>query len=499
MAIGIWISLICYFALMLGIGFYAWRKSTSSSEEYILGGRNLSPSVAALSAGASDMSGWLLLGLPGALYASGLGEAWIGIGLFVGAFANWIIVAPRLREQTQRYDNSLTIPQFLSNRFPSRAMALRTVSAVIIVVFFAVYTASGLVAGGKLFTSAFGSVIDTNMMSDYAVGIWLTLGIVLTYTVVGGFLAVSLTDFCQGCIMMVALVLMPAVVLFGSGGGGFDQASQTLAGVDPNFLSWTDGLSIIGFLSAVTWGLGYFGQPHIIVRFMAIRSISEVPKARNIGMTWMAVSLIGAVALGVFGRAYVERNGVQVEDAETIFIVLADLLFHPLITGFLYAALLAAVMSTISSQLLVASSSLTEDFYRLFLRRNASEGETVLVGRLCVLLVGLAAVFIASNPDSQVLGLVSNAWAGFGAAFGPLIILALTWPRMSGSGAVAGLVAGAVTVIVWIQLGWNSAFFGWDGIYEIIPGFIVAWIAIYVVSRATESSGEFRPPESDRA
>ncbi|MES1936589.1 sodium/proline symporter PutP [Salinisphaera hydrothermalis] len=497
MATGVWISLILYFALMLAIGFYAWRKSTSSSEEYMLGGRNLSPAVAALSAGASDMSGWLLLGLPGALYASGLVEAWIGIGLFVGAFINWIVVAPRLREQTERYDNSLTIPEFLANRFPSKAIALRTVSAVIIVVFFAVYTASGLVAGGKLFTSAFGGLIHVPSMSEYSVGVWLTLIIVLTYTVVGGFLAVSLTDFVQGCIMMIALILMPIVVLFGSGGGGYAQASHTLAGVDPNFLSWTHGLTIIGFFSAVTWGLGYFGQPHIIVRFMAVRSVAEVPKARNIGMTWMFISLAGAISLGVFGRAYAVRNGLNVDDPETIFIVLADLLFNPLITGFLYAALLAAIMSTISSQLLVSSSSLTEDFYRLFLHKEASERESVLIGRLSVLLVGIIAAFIARNPNSQVLGLVSHAWAGFGAAFGPLMILSLTWRRMSGTGAVAGLVAGAVTVIFWISMGWDSSFLGGPGVYEIIPGFIMGWIAIFVVSLVTETQGEYRAIEAN--
>jgi SSS family solute:Na+ symporter len=497
MAIGVWISLAVYFGLMIGIGFYAWRKSTASSEEYMLGGRNLSPSVAALSAGASDMSGWLLLGLPGALYASGLVEAWIGIGLFVGALVNWIVVAPRLREQTQRYDNSLTIPEFLANRFPSRAMALRTISAIIIVVFFAVYTASGLVAGGKLFASAFGGIVSSASFSDYAIGIWFTLAIVLTYTVIGGFLAVSLTDFCQGIIMMLALIIMPAVILFGSGGGGLSQASTTLAEVDPNFLSWTSGLTFIGFLSAVTWGLGYFGQPHIIVRFMAIRSVADVPKARNIGMSWMAISLIGAVALGVFGRAYAVRTGLTVSDPETIFIVLADLLFTPLVTGFLYAALLAAVMSTISSQLLVSSSSLTEDFYRLFLRKQASDKESVMIGRLSVLLVGIVAAVIARDPNSEVLTLVGHAWAGFGAAFGPLMILCLTWRRMSGTGAVAGMVAGALTVIAWISLGWHSSFLGGPGVYEIIPGFVVSWIAIYVVSLATESSGEFRPPEAE--
>ncbi|WP_254275237.1 sodium/proline symporter PutP [Halomonas sp. 3H] len=492
MATGVWISLLGYFALMIAIGVYAMRKSTSSSEDYMLGGRALSPQVAALSAGASDMSGWLLLGLPGALFVSGLGSAWIGIGLLVGAFFNWTLVAPRLREQTVHYGNAITIPEFLANRFPTRALSLRTVSAVVIVIFFAVYTASGLVAGGKLFESAFSGIYNFGGMSDYAMGVVITLGVVLVYTVVGGFLAVSLTDFVQGCIMMLALVIMPAVVLFGEGGGGFSQASETLNSVDPTLLSWTAGLTFVGWLSAVTWGLGYFGQPHIIVRFMAIRSLKDVPIARNIGMSWMAISLIGAVSLGIFGRAYAVRNGLDVQDPETIFIILANLLFHPLVTGFLYAALLAAIMSTISSQLLVSSSSLTEDFYRLFLRKEASEKETVAVGRVCVVLVGLVAAVIASDENSQVLGLVSNAWAGFGAAFGPLIILSLMWPRTNGAGAIAGMVVGAATVMIWISLGWNGSFMGGPGVYEIIPGFIAAMIAIVVVSSATADAGEYQ-------
>ncbi|MGP9666049.1 sodium/proline symporter PutP [Halomonas sp. AOP22-C1-8] len=496
MAIGVWISLFAYFALMIGIGLYAMRTSTSTSEDYVLGGRTLSPKVAALSAGASDMSGWLLLGLPGAMFVSGLGSAWIGIGLFVGAFFNWLLVAPRLREQTVHYGNAITIPAFLANRFPTRAMSLKTVSAIVIVIFFAVYTASGLVAGGKLFESAFSGLVNVGGLSDYATGIIITLGVVLVYTVVGGFLAVSLTDFVQGCIMMLALIIMPAVVLFGEGGGGFSQATQTLNEVDPTLLSWTEGLTFIGWLSAVTWGLGYFGQPHIIVRFMAIRHLKDVPTARNIGMGWMAISLIGAISLGIFGRAYAIRNGLEIQDPETIFIVLAELLFHPLVTGFLFAALLAAVMSTISSQLLVASSSLTEDIYRLFLNKQASEKQTVTVGRICVVLVGLIAAIIASDPESQVLGLVSNAWAGFGAAFGPLIILSLMWPRTNGAGAIAGMVVGALTVIIWIALGWNGEFMGGPGIYEIIPGFIASFIAIMVVSSMTADAGEYQRIES---
>ena len=475
-------TLALYFLAMIGIGLYAWRKSTDTSEGYLLAGRNLPPSVAALSAGASDMSGWLLLGLPGALYAAGLVEAWIGIGLFAGAVLNWVIVAPRLREQTERYGNALTIPEFLANRFPDKGVALRVVSALIVVVFFTVYTAAGLVGGGKLFETAFAGVLPNVGMSDYALGIWITAGIVLAYTMVGGFLAVSLTDFVQGIIMMLALVIMPVVVMFGSGG----DAGGSLGEVPiDGFLSLTNGLTAIGFISAVTWGLGYFGQPHIIVRFMAIDTVEKVAAARNIGLSWMGVSLLGAVGMGLAGRAYAERNGIVVEDPETIFIVLSELLFHPAITGFLFAALLAAIMSTISSQLLVSSSSLTEDFYRLFLRKQASEREAVNVGRICVALVALAAIVLASDPDSQVLGLVANAWAGFGAAFGPLILLALTWRGMTGAGALAGLVTGALIVGLWIGLGWNQSFLGGPGLYEIVPGFLGALIAIVTVSKAT--------------
>lgn len=481
MQTGTAISLALYFILMLGIGLYAWKKSTDTSEGYLLGGRELHPAVAALSAGASDMSGWLLLGLPGALYVTGLVEAWIGIGLFVGALVNWIVVAPRLRQQTIDLGNALTIPEFLANRFPDRAIALRVISAIIVVVFFTVYTAAGLVGGGKLFMTSFPGVFGDFGMSDYTFGLWLTAGVVLVYTMIGGFLAVSLTDFVQGVIMMVALILMPLVVIFGPGG----SAGQSLTDIQPGFLDLSYGLTFIGFMSAITWGLGYFGQPHIIVRFMAIRSKEDVAVARNIGMGWMLICLLGALGIGLAGRAYMVRNGLTIDDPETIFMVLAELLFHPLITGFLLAALLAAIMSTISSQLLVSSSSLTEDFYRLFLRKNASEREIVNVGRVAVLLVSVAAIIIAADPESKVLGLVANAWAGFGSAFGPLILLSLTWNRMTGSGAVAGLITGAVVVIAWIALGWNTSFLGGEGVYEIIPGFAASALAIWLVSLAT--------------
>ncbi|MCM8558446.1 sodium/proline symporter PutP [Sphingomicrobium sediminis] len=476
MQTGTLISLAAYFIVMIGIGFYAYRKSTDTSEGYMLAGRNLHPAVAALSAGASDMSGWLLLGLPGALYAAGLVEAWIGIGLFIGALVNWIVVAPRLRKQTEERGNALTIPEYLANRFPNQAVALRVTSAIIIVLFFAVYTAAGLVGGGKLFETSFAGMLPGLGMSDYMTGIWITALVVLAYTMVGGFLAVSLTDFVQGIIMVTALVVMPLVVMFGAGGeGGGSIADVPVEG----FTDLTKGLTLVGWISLMAWGLGYFGQPHIIVRFMAVRSVAAVKTARNIGMSWMGVALIGAIGVGIAGRAYTERNGIVVDDPETIFIVLANTLFHPIVTGFLLAALLAAIMSTISSQLLVASSSLTEDFYRLFLRKDASERERVNVGRVCVALVAVAAIMIASDPDSQVLGLVSNAWAGFGAAFGPLIILSLTWKKMTGAGAVAGLVTGAAVVMGWIATGAS------DGLYEIVPGFIAAWVAIWLVSLAT--------------
>jgi SSS family solute:Na+ symporter/sodium/proline symporter len=328
-----------------------------------------------------------------------------------------------------------------------------------------------MVAGGKLFETAFGA--------DYAFGLWLTAGVVIVYTFFGGFLAVSLTDFVQGVIMFVALVLLPIVVLTNLGGG----AAADIMSVNPNALDIFAGMSAIGIVSLLAWGLGYFGQPHIIVRFMAVRSVRDIPAMRNIGMTWMGVSLLGALATGLVGLAYATRNGLSVEDPETIFILLSQLLFHPLITGFLLAALLAAIMSTISAQLLVSSSSLTEDFYRIFLRRQAGERELVTVGRLSVLAVALIAILLAYNPQSTILGLVANAWAGFGAAFGPIVILSLTWKRLTRNGAIAGIVSGAATVLFWIYapvLPGGAALS--SVIYEIVPGFLLCGLVAVVTS-----------------
>jgi solute:Na+ symporter, SSS family len=461
-------SLSVYFVLMLGIGVYAWRKSTANSSEYLLSGRQLGPAVTALAAGASDMSGWLMLGLPGALFASGLVEAWIAIGLFIGALLNWIIVAPRLREQTERFGDALTIPEFLGNRFNDNRHVLRLTASIVIIVFFALYSASGLVAGGKLFQSAFGA--------DYHTGLWITASVVVAYVVLGGFLAISLTDFVQGTIMAIALVIVPLMAWQGLPDGVY--VSSTLNTIDPNMTSLFAGTTALGIISTAAWGLGYFGQPHIIVRFMAIRSVKDIPTARNICMVWMAITLGGAVLVGLIGRAYVESRGLSVADPETIFILLAGELFTPVAVGFLLAAILAAVMSTISAQLLVTGSSLTEDVYRLFIRRSATEKEIVAVGRLSVVAVAGIAMLLAQDPDGSVLGLVSNAWAGFGAAFGPVIILALTWQRTTLAGAFAGMVTGAAVVIGWIAFGLSAT------MYEIVPGFVSAMLAVVVVSLA---------------
>ncbi len=481
METGTIITLALYFLLMLGIGLYAFKESTSDVSGYMLGGRKLGPAVTSLSAGASDMSGWMLLGLPGAMFVSGLSASWIAIGLFVGAFANYLLVAPRLRVYTELANDAITIPDYFEKRFEDRSRLLRIISSVVIVIFFTLYTSSGLVAGGKLFDSAFGV--------DYAWGLWVTAGVVVAYTLFGGFMAVSMTDFVQGCIMFVALIVVPIVALTDVGGVG--GLTETVRGVDPALLGLLTGTSLIGIISALSWGLGYFGQPHIIVRFMAIRSVKDIPAARNIGMTWMAVTIVGALATGLTGLAYATRNGVEVADPETIFIILSDVLFNPLVTGFLLAAILAAIMSTISSQLLVSSSSLTEDFYGVFFRRNASQRELVTVGRLAVVLVSLVAIYLAYDPDSNVLTLVSNAWAGFGAAFGPLVILSLLWRRVTRNGALAGMIVGAVTVLFWVfvpVLPSGEALT--TVIYEIVPGFILATLATVIVSLMG------RPPES---
>lgn len=463
-----------YLLAMVGIGFVAWR-STKTFDDYILGGRSLGSYVTALSAGASDMSGWLLLGLPGAVYAGGISEAWIAIGLIAGAWCNWRFVAGPLRVYTERTHNALTLPDYFTHRFDDRSRVLRVLSALVILVFFAVYCASGIVAGARLFESVF----DV----PYAQALWWGAAATILYTLVGGFLAVSWTDTVQATLMIFALVLTPVVVVVGV--GGIDPSLALVAGVDPARLDWSRGgsLGLVGIVSLLAWGLGYFGQPHILARFMAADDLGVIPKARRIGMAWMILCLAGAVAVGFFGIAYFAAHpgqGAMVRDnPERVFIALANVLFNPWIAGVLLSAILAAIMSTLSCQLLVSSSALTEDFYKGFLRPRAGQRELVWFGRAMVLAVALLAIWIARDPDSRVLGLVSYAWAGFGAAFGPVVLFSLFWRRMTRNGALAGMVVGAVTVILWKQLAVEQM---GSGLYEIVPGFIAASCAIVAAS-----------------
>ncbi|GAF52871.1 MULTISPECIES: sodium/proline symporter PutP [unclassified Psychrobacter] len=473
---GVLISLGAYFLVMIGIGVYAYFKQANDTEGYMLGGRNLGPAVTALSAGASDMSGWLLLGLPGYMFADGVVSIWIALGLTLGALLNYLIVAPRLRVYTEVADNAITLPDYFANRFEDKSHMLRVISAVVIILFFTVYTAASLVGGGKLF--------ESSLNLSYSTGLWVTAGVVVAYTLFGGFLAVSMTDFVQGVIMLFAMVIVPVVAFTDL--GGISATTEAVRNIDPTLLDVTSGMSVIGIISLMAWGLGYFGQPHIIVRFMAIRSVRDVPTARNIGMSWMVVSLVGSLMTGFAGRAYVQKTAMTLDDPETIFLVFTQFLFHPLVSGFLLAAILAAIMSTISSQLLVVSSSLTKDVYKLFFDKDAPEARQVLVGRVSVVVVALVSIMLASNPDSSVLNLVSNAWAGFGAAFGPLVIFSLTWRGMNRNGAVAGMVVGALTVILWIYGPFQvdgMALNSW--LYAIVPGFILSTIAIFAVSIMT--------------
>ncbi|MFJ6241275.1 sodium/proline symporter PutP [Bacillus bombysepticus] len=464
------VSLAIYMAGMLYIGYWSYKK-TSDLSDYMLGGRGLGPAVTALSAGASDMSGWMLMGLPGAMYATGLSSVWIAIGLLIGAYANYLIIAPRLRTYTEVANDSITIPDFLENRFKDRTKILRFVSAVVILVFFTFYASAGLVSGGRLFENSF------NL--DYKIGLFVTVGVVVAYTLFGGFLAVSWTDFVQGCIMFIALVLVPIVAF--TDVGGITETFNTIKQVDASHLDMFKGTTILGIISFLAWGLGYFGQPHIIVRFMAITSIKDLKTSRRIGIGWMTISIIGAMLTGLIGIAYYAKNNTTLQDPEMVFVTFSNILFHPYITGFLLSAILASIMSSISSQLLVISSAVTEDFYKTFFRRNASDKELVFIGRLSVLVVAMIAVVLAYHPSDTILTLVGYAWAGFGSAFGPAILLSLYWKRTNKWGVLAGMIVGAVVVIAWVQIPSLKAI-----MYEMVPGFFCSLLTVIVVSLLTK-------------
>lgn len=464
------ISFSLYMVVMLAIGFYFYFK-TDDLSDYVLGGRGLGPGVTALSAGASDMSGWLLLGLPGMMYSDGLVGSWIAVGLFVGAFLNWHFVAKPLRVYTHYLHDAITIPDYFSNRFKDNKNSLRVITAIVILVFYTLYTSSGLVGGAKLFEATF------NL--DYSTALIIGSLIIVSYTFLGGYNAVSWTDFIQGILMMLALVITPVVVLYDI--GGVSEAVKIIELHDANMLDIFRGSSIVGVISLLAWGLGYFGQPHILVRFMSIRDESKIPRAKAIGMTWMGLSILGSLAVGFFGFVYVVANGVDLQDSEKIFITLSQLLFNPWIAGFLLAAILAAIMSTIDSQLLVSSSVLTRDIYHALLREGASDKELVWIGRATVIAIALIAWYISTDENSSVLQLVSYAWAGFGAAFGPLVILSLYNKNVTRTGAIAGMVVGSLTVIIYKNL--DGGIFD---LYELLPGFIFAWIAILLFSRVGE-------------
>ncbi|AKR10540.1 sodium/proline symporter [Bacillus cereus BAG1X2-3] len=470
MKIEIMVSLAIYMAGMLYIGYWSYKK-TSDLSDYMLGGRGLGPAVTALSAGASDMSGWMLMGLPGAMYATGLSSVWIAIGLLIGAYANYLIIAPRLRTYTEVANDSITIPDFFENRFKDRTKILRFVSAIVILVFFTFYASAGLVSGGRLFENSF------NL--DYKIGLFVTVGVVVAYTLFGGFLAVSWTDFVQGCIMFIALVLVPIVAF--TDVGGVTETFNTIKQVDASHLDMFKGTTILGIISFLAWGLGYFGQPHIIVRFMAITSIKDLKTSRRIGIGWMTISIIGAMLTGLIGIAYYAKNNATLQDPEMVFVTFSNILFHPYITGFLLSAILASIMSSISSQLLVISSAVTEDFYKTFFRRNASDKELVFIGRLSVLVVAMIAVVLAYHPSDTILTLVGYAWAGFGSAFGPAILLSLYWKRTNKWGVLAGMIVGAVVVIAWVQIPSLKAI-----MYEMVPGFFCSLLTVIVVSLLTK-------------
>ena len=471
------ITFIVYIAAMIGIGFAAWRY-TNNLSDYILGGRSLGSFVTAMSAGASDMSGWLLMGLPGAIYFSGLSETWIILGLVVGAWFNWFVVAGRLRIYTEVTHNALTLPDYFTHRFEDHSRILRIISALIILIFFTIYCASGMVAGARLFEQTFGM--------SYELALWAGAAATIIYVFIGGFLAVSWTDTVQATLMIFALLITPVFVLLSV--GGLDHAIEAIQSADAAYVDFFRGQSVIGIISLMAWGLGYMGQPHILARFMAAESYGTMKNARRLGMSWMILCLAGSVLVGFFGIAYFaahpEQSAAVSNNSERIFISLTQYLFNPWVAGVLLSAILAAVMSTLSCQLLVCSSALTEDFYKAFIRPDAPQKELVWFGRVMVLVVAILAIVIARNPESRVLGLVGYAWAGFGAAFGPVVLLSLVWNGMTRNGALAGMLVGAITVIAWHNGQWFGLAEGAIlGLYEIVPGFVLATLAIVAFSR----------------
>lgn len=461
-------TFVLYIGLMMAIGVYYYRRTRNMSD-YFLGNRKLGAWVTSMSAEASDMSGWMLMGVPGFAYLAGLNAGWIAVGIALGTWANWQFVAARLRKYTELANNSLTLPEFLENRFEDKSGLLRIIPAVFILIFFIIYTSSGFVSAGRLFETVFGI--------PYQFAIFIGAGSVVFYTLVGGFLAVSRTDFIQGVMMFFAILVVP--ITAGMHMGGFEATVTAIDNVQHSLLepfTKTDGttLGAIELISLLAWGVGYFGQPHILVRFMAISSSKEIKQATRIAMTWVIISLAAAVAVGMVGRVFLKET-LEGTASETVFLVMTNQMFPPVVAGLILSAVLAAIMSTASSQLLVAASAFAQDFYRTLLRKDADQRELVWISRASVLVIASLAIFLGLNPNSFILDMVSYAWAGFGAAFGPSILMSLFWRRTTRNGVLAGIITGGITVLIWKQ-------FAWLGLYEIVPGFLFSLAAIYIVS-----------------
>lgn len=455
-----------YLALMLAIGWYSMSK-TSDNAGYIAGGRTLGPTTTAISAGASDMSGWLLLGLPGAVFVGGLSEGlWISAGLIIGAYLNWTLVAARLRQFTEDL-GAITLPTYISERFEDKSGILKIVAALVIMLFFTLYVASGLKGGTLLFAHTFDA-------SEQAAMIITTL-VVVSYTFLGGYLAVCWTDLIQGILMFLALLFCAMLGYFAIAGNPVD-----ISAVNPKAFDWRAG-SILSGASLMAWGLGYFGQPHILARFVGIKNVASVPAARRIGMSWMVIVLIFSTCIGLIGIGYNAAfglSGVGGADgnSERVFLALTTVLFHPLFSGFVLAAVLAAVMSTADSQLLVLSSALTEDTP---IGKNMSNEKKAWVSRFGVVGFAVLAYIIAVTDTGNILGMVAYAWGGFGAAFGPLIILSLMWRGTTKAGAIAGILVGAVSIVIFKNFVTVEGHY----LYELLPSFILSFISIVVVSK----------------
>jgi sodium/proline symporter len=459
------VTFVVYFIFLLGIGFYFYRKSVSI-EDYLLGGRGMGTWVTALSAQASDMSGWLLMALPGAIYLGGLGEVWIAIGLFIGTILNLGLVSGRLGVYTAK-SNTITLPCFFEQRFGDPTGWLRVVSAIIILTFFTIYASSGLMATGKLFESSF----DV----PYRAAVIIGGSIIITYTFLGGFLAVCWTDLFQGMLMVLALIIVPALAYIDVGGIG--GISRAMTGVQKSLIPAEKQTGILMIISAMAWGLGYFGQPHILARFMSVKSVGKLGESMTIAVVWVFLSLGGAVLIGFVGIGMFDNLTVAEGEHEKVFIYMINEVTHPWLAGIMLAAILSAIMSTIDSQLLVSSSALTEDFYQKAIQKNASEKEIVWVGRLCVIIISIIALVLALTWDEKtILKIVAYAWGGFGAAFGPVVLFALFSRKTTWQAALWGMVTGTVVLVIWKQVGLNSY------MYEIVPGFIVNCLTIFLVN-----------------